>query len=689
MAIKEQNVILQSKNGNDITIDYPITSLKNINDNADTKTELADNDGVLISDSTDNNAVKKSLWSNIKNVLFGLFADKNHTHTKVNITDFPASLPANGGNADTVDGKHATDFCIKKTLTTLDEVNDLTLETGLYLVSGVSMDFPEPLGRTYYGTHFALIVIKSAQPHQIAIVDYFPCYLFVRQAYKNQDGVAYRGWSFSGNYGNANTVNSHEIYYSIYDYHFTDQNNITTATELVKQLPTYSIFSSTFSNLSDELSQASDWNIPLSEKELHYYFVYIIKVHFQPQYICFLLPKYSPGNKIYYTMDLSSWTSLLSSSDYIQVGRSSTNLKDIMTTNTIEGVSNKDTLVISATDGSDISSLIGRSTNTCQHIEGHNNKIAELSLAISKLTQTIHYNLDSNHIEGSYNTLGRTNEFAFGGYTYSLSNCHIEGSYNTATANNAHVEGSYNVASGLYSHAGGYYTSAHSKNMTAIGTYNLTTSTNCLLAIGNGTAEGARSDAFEVKTDSTVYGGTYNSIGADYAEYFEWQDGNPNNEDRRGLFVTLVSDKIRLATEKDIFILGVVSGNPSIIGDAQNISWNGMYEKDIFDAVKFHDVEVPAEYDDEGSIIKEAYIESRPILNPDYDNTQRYIPRSKRPEWACIGMMGKLVVVDDGTCVPDEYCKPSDGGKATYSDIPTRYRVMKRLDDTHIRILIF
>lgn len=37
-------------------------------------------------------------------------SDTGHKHTKNEITDFPASLPANGGNADTVDGKHASDF---------------------------------------------------------------------------------------------------------------------------------------------------------------------------------------------------------------------------------------------------------------------------------------------------------------------------------------------------------------------------------------------------------------------------------------------------------------------------------------------------------------------------------------------------------------------------------------------------
>ena len=34
-------------------------------------------------------------------------ADKGHKHTVSEITDFPSALPASGGNADTVDGKHA------------------------------------------------------------------------------------------------------------------------------------------------------------------------------------------------------------------------------------------------------------------------------------------------------------------------------------------------------------------------------------------------------------------------------------------------------------------------------------------------------------------------------------------------------------------------------------------------------
>ena len=45
------------------------------------------------------------------------FPPSAHTHTKSQISDFPTSLPANGGNADTVDGKHASDFLPKKGLT--------------------------------------------------------------------------------------------------------------------------------------------------------------------------------------------------------------------------------------------------------------------------------------------------------------------------------------------------------------------------------------------------------------------------------------------------------------------------------------------------------------------------------------------------------------------------------------------
>ena len=46
---------------------------------------------------------KDSVWEEVGGI-------SDHTHTTTDITNFPSSLPADGGNADTVDGKHASDF---------------------------------------------------------------------------------------------------------------------------------------------------------------------------------------------------------------------------------------------------------------------------------------------------------------------------------------------------------------------------------------------------------------------------------------------------------------------------------------------------------------------------------------------------------------------------------------------------
>lgn len=54
----------------------------------------------------------------------------NHTHSYNNLTDKPTSLPANGGNADTVDGKHASDFATSADITTLQNlVGDTAVPT--------------------------------------------------------------------------------------------------------------------------------------------------------------------------------------------------------------------------------------------------------------------------------------------------------------------------------------------------------------------------------------------------------------------------------------------------------------------------------------------------------------------------------------------------------------------------------
>ena len=68
------------------------------------------------------------------------------------------------------------------------------------------------------------------------------------------------------------------------------------------------------------------------------------------------------------------------------------------------------------------------------------------------------------------------------------------------------------------------------------------------LIVGNG-ASTARSNSFYVESNgNATLAGSLKSSGADYAEYFEWADGNLFNEDRIGKFITLVNgNKIKIA----------------------------------------------------------------------------------------------------------------------------------------------
>lgn len=207
------------------------------------------------------------------------------------------------------------------------------------------------------------------------------------------------------------------------------------------------------------------------------------------------------------------------------------------------------------------------------------------------------------------------------------------------------------------------------------------------LIVGKGNTDNP-SNALRI-TDTAVYiDGNYNASGADYAEMFEWDDENILEDDRCGRFVTLQGEKIRLANKDDDFILGIISGNPSVIGNVQDDQWKGMYLYDIYGRPIYEDVIIPAQTNENGDIIIEEHTERQQKLNPAYDNKIEYIPRSKRPEWDAVGMLGKLVVLDDGTCKVNEYCYPSIEGIATHSNKRTSYRVLSRLDKSHIKVLI-
>lgn len=138
-----------------------------------------------------------------------------------------------------------------------------------------------------------------------------------------------------------------------------------------------------------------------------------------------------------------------------------------------------------------------------------------------------------------------------------------------------------------------------------------------------GRSSGGADNEVQLRGDGSGFcDGTWNGGGADYAEYFEWSDGNTAEEDRRGIAVVLDNEKIRPATQGENPI-GVISGNPSVIGDTAWNKWNGKYLRD-----------------DYGSYILDQ--DGYRILNPNFDPDLDYVPREKRKEWACVGLVGKL-----------------------------------------------
>ena len=280
-------------------------------------------------------------------------------------------------------------------------------------------------------------------------------------------------------------------------------------------------------------------------------------------------------------------------------------------------------------------------------------------------------------IGGFRNTASENEAVVIGGYGNTSSgnrSAVIGGGENTASEYYSAVIGGFkNTASGYCSAVIGGGENTALANQVKMGHYakdgtagNSTGTTGDAFIIGNGTSD-ARANCFRVDYAGNVYGlSSFKGTGADYAEYFEWLDGNTDSIDRRGMFVTLDGEKIRIANDTDDYILGVVSALPSICGDTQSEVWQGMYLKDVYGAYLT---------DDDGNM----------ILNPEYDGKNEYISREHRKEWSAVGMLGKLVVRDDGTCQVNEYCEVSKNGVATSSE--TGYRVLSRIDETHVKIL--
>ena len=193
----------------------------------------------------------------------------------------------------------------------------------------------------------------------------------------------------------------------------------------------------------------------------------------------------------------------------------------------------------------------------------------------------------------------------------------------------------------------------------------------------------ALSNAFSVQFNGVVKSrSTFTaSTTADYAEFFEWMDGNPNNEERVGYFVTLDGDRVRIANPNDEYILGVVSGEPFVLGNGDCDTWNEMFLHDEFRRTIYEPAPLFETFESDSSnkplVRKQVFDKDgnpifkglRPMVNPDYDPGQPYLSRSERQEWSPIGMLGVLAVRHDGSLKKNGYATITDGGIATSCEI--------------------
>lgn len=340
------------------------------------------------------------------------------------------------------------------------------------------------------------------------------------------------------------------------------------------------------------------------------------------------------------------------------------------------GMKNRTSEIPYIRENSSLNSLTGFNNTSvggsCNHVSGTWNT-SEYSVAVecSGAKNTV-FNSRETYVNGRYNMLeGVAHSIVVGIWNIVKGDKTKDqmAKYNAVFGNQNDVL-NYDgcLVAGTWNHATANYQTVIGIN--AKSTYKSSENASILFNIGNGHEEDGtltQNSAMQVDFSGNVYaGGAYKTNGADYAEYFEWLDGNVDNQDRIGLFVTLDSDKIKLAN-KDDYILGVISANPSIVGNSAELDWHDKYKTDVYGRL----------------IYDESY---NPIVSENYNDTLEYVPRGARKEYSKVGLLGQLVVQDDGTCKVNGYCTASVNGVATKSD--SGYRVIKRIDETHIKIIL-
>lgn len=178
-------------------------------------------------------------------------------------------------------------------------------------------------------------------------------------------------------------------------------------------------------------------------------------------------------------------------------------------TNSIVGLYNSNTVSAKYSVAFGMNNVISGSTNMNNFAEGSSNKIGQYSDAshaegnMNKISGYTTY----SHVEGYGNSLNLTSSSNPSGIgvNFGWQASHAEGCNNNSNVGGVHLEGYHNTAKNYFEHASGTFNNSVSAS-TAFGN-----SGNTLFSVGNGTADNARHNAFEIRQNGDIYitsGGT-------------------------------------------------------------------------------------------------------------------------------------------------------------------------------------
>ena len=169
-----------------------------------------------------------------------------------------------------------------------------------------------------------------------------------------------------------------------------------------------------------------------------------------------------------------------------------------------------------------------------------------------------------------------------------------------------------------------------------------------------------------------------------YSEMYEWSELFKYDIIPFGRFVSFDKNepgKIKLANDNDS-IIGVTTINSTITSDDPN-EWQGKYLCNQYGDILLHESQNNSQNDEKqysGSIINKQVI---PIINEYYNPKLNYIKRSNRNEWVRVNIIGKCIIVHDGTINSGDICTIGKNGIGTLASNMSRhtYYVIDKLTD--------